>query len=119
VARRELGRVDVLVNNAALEYQRRFHALTPVEIEALIRVDLLAPIQLTRLLLPQMLADGYGRIVNVSSIAGRVGFPLTEAYACRPRTPRTHGVAGFPHRDPARRGSRRPLRRARRPCRRS
>ena len=90
VARRELGRIDVLVNNAALEYQRRFHTLTPTEIEALIRVDLLAPIQLTRLLLPQMLADGYGRIVNVSSIAGRVGFPLTEAYAAS-----KDGLIGF------------------------
>lgn len=80
-AYRELGRVDVLVNNAAVEYQRRFHTLTPPEIDALVRIDLLAPIQLTRLLLPQMLSAGYGRIVNIASVAGRVGFPLTEAYA--------------------------------------
>ena len=77
----ELGTVDVLVNNAAVELQRRFHTLDTDEIEAIIRVDLITPIDLSRLLLPQMLERGYGRIVNISSIAGRNGFPFTEAYA--------------------------------------
>src|SRR6059058_3297405 len=77
----ELGTVDVLVNNAAVELQRRFHTLDIDEIENVIRVDLTTPIALTRLLLPTMLERGYGRIINISSIAGRVGFPFTEAYA--------------------------------------
>ena len=76
-----LGSVDVLVNNAALELQRRFLTLTRDEIETVLRVDLITPIELTHLLLPQMLERGYGRIVNVSSLAGHVGFPFTEAYA--------------------------------------
>jgi len=80
-AERELGPVDVLVNHAAIELQRRFHTLDAEEIETVLRVDLIAPIELTRLLLPDMLERGYGRIVNVSSLAGRVGFPYTEAYA--------------------------------------
>ena len=80
-AERELGPVDVPVNNAAIELQRRFHTLDAEEIETVLRVDLIAPIELTRLLLPDMLERGYGRIVNVSSLAGRVGFPYTEAYA--------------------------------------
>ena len=80
-AETELGAVDVLVNNAAVELQRRFVDLDPEEIERVLRVDLIAPIELTRLLLPQMLDRGYGRIVNISSIAGRAGFPFTEAYA--------------------------------------
>src|SRR5206468_11977788 len=80
-AESELGAVDVLVNNAAVELQRRFVDLDPEEIERVLRVDLIAPIELTRLLLPQMLDRGYGRIVNISSIAGRAGFPFTEAYA--------------------------------------
>jgi short-subunit dehydrogenase len=78
---RELGTVDVLVNNAAVELQRRFHTLDTDEIETVLRVDLITPIALSRLLLPQMLERGYGRIINISSIAGRVGFPFTEAYA--------------------------------------
>jgi short-subunit dehydrogenase len=77
----ELGTVDVLINNAALELQRRFHTLDTAEIETVLRVDLITPIELARLLLPQMLEQGYGRIVNISAIAGRVGFPFTEAYA--------------------------------------
>src|SRR5438067_2661666 len=77
----ELGSVDVLINNAAVEPQRRFHTLDTDEIEAVIRVDLITPIELSHLLLPGMLERGYGRIINISSIAGRVGFPYTEAYA--------------------------------------
>jgi len=77
----ELGAVDVLVNNAAVELQRRFVDLDTEEIERVLRVDLITPIELTRLLLPGMLGRGYGRIVNISSLAGRTGFPFTEAYA--------------------------------------
>jgi short-subunit dehydrogenase len=86
----ELSSVDVLVNNAAVEPQRRFHSLDIDEIENVIRVDLITPITLSRLLLPQMLEQGYGRIVNISSIAGHVGFPFTEAYAAS-----KDGLIGF------------------------
>jgi short-subunit dehydrogenase len=77
----ELGSVDVLVNNAATEPQTRFHVLTPVEIEHMLQVDLISPLLLARLLLPGMLQRGYGRIINVSSLAGHTSFPHTEAYA--------------------------------------
>ena len=89
-AANELGAVDVLVNNAAVELQRRFHTLDTDEIEHVIRVDLVTPIALTRLLLPTMLEQGYGRIVNISSLAGHVGFPFTEAYAAS-----KDGLIGF------------------------
>ena len=81
VAERELGHVDVLVNNAALELQRRFHLLDRDEIETVLRVDLHPPIELAHLLLPGMLERGYGRIVNISSLAGHIGLPFTEVYA--------------------------------------
>jgi short-subunit dehydrogenase len=80
-ARAELGRVDVLVNNAATEPQTRFHVLTTAEIEDVLQVDLISPLLLSRLLLPGMLERGYGRIINVSSLAGHTSFPYTEAYA--------------------------------------
>jgi short-subunit dehydrogenase len=81
VAAAELGTVDVLVNNAATEPQTRFHVLTPAEIEQVLQVDLLSPLLLARLLLPGMLERGYGRIINISSLAGHTSFPHTEAYA--------------------------------------
>ena len=80
-AQAELGTVDVLVNNAATEPQTRFHVLTPAEIEDVLQVDLVSPLLLGRLLLPGMLERGYGRIINVSSLAGHTSFPYTEAYA--------------------------------------
>jgi short-subunit dehydrogenase len=80
-AAKELGNIDVLVNNAAVELQRRFHTLDLEEIEHVLRIDLITPIELARLLTPGMLERGYGRIVNISSLAGHVGFPFTETYA--------------------------------------
>ena len=80
-ARVDLGHVDVLVNNAATEPQTRFHVLTPADIEDVLQVDLTSPLLLSRLLLPGMLERGYGRIINVSSLAGHTSFPHTQAYA--------------------------------------
>lgn len=77
----ELGSVDVLINNAATEPQTRFHVLTPAEIEQVLQVDLISPLLLSRLVLPGMLERGYGRIINISSLAGHTSFPYTQAYA--------------------------------------
>ena len=68
-------------STAATEPQTRFHVLTPAEIEEVLQVDLTSPLLLSRLLLPGMLEHGYGRIINVSSLAGHTSFPYTEAYA--------------------------------------
>ncbi len=78
---RELGPIDILVNNAGGDPQRRFHNLGEDDIEAVLALNLIAPVVLTRLVLPGMLARGRGHIVNVSSMAGRASFPFTEAYA--------------------------------------
>jgi short-subunit dehydrogenase len=76
-----LGAVDVLVNNAGGDLQRGFHNLTEDEIQAVLELNLTSAVVLTRLVLPSMLERGRGHIVNVSSMAGRVSFPYTEAYA--------------------------------------
>jgi short-subunit dehydrogenase len=89
-AERTFGSVDVLVNNAGGDPQREFHHYTADEVEALIRLNLTGPIELTRLLLPGMLQRKQGHIVNISSIGGRIGFPHTEVYsACK------DGLIGF------------------------
>jgi short-subunit dehydrogenase len=89
-ALRTFGSVDVLVNNAGGDPQREFHQYTADEVEALIRLNLTAPIELTRLLLPGMVARKKGHIVNISSIGGHISFPHTEVYsACK------DGLIGF------------------------
>jgi short-subunit dehydrogenase len=73
--------VDVLVNNAGIETPSFFHELPLEEMEKMLQVNLVAPMVLTRLLLPGMLARGRGHIVNVASLAGKAGPPLAETYA--------------------------------------
>jgi len=74
IARRVLercGRVDILVNNAALARSTRFPDLSAEEWRLALEVNMTAPFLLIQALLPAMRAQGYGRIVNVSSTAGR------------------------------------------------
>jgi short-subunit dehydrogenase len=68
---RELGPIDILVNNAGLESNRAFAEFAPERIEQMVRVDLLAPMLLTRALLPRLLQRGGGHIVNIASLAGK------------------------------------------------
>jgi short-subunit dehydrogenase len=78
---RRLGPVDVLVNNAGGDLQREFHNLSEDEIQGILDLNLTSAVLLTRLALPGMLERGRGHVVNVSSMAGQVSFPYTEAYA--------------------------------------
>jgi short-subunit dehydrogenase len=75
------GEVDLLVNNAGFGWAGPFAAMPSNEIGPLLQVDLVAPLLLTRLLLPGMLDRGRGRVVNVASIAGHVGVRHEAAYA--------------------------------------
>jgi short-subunit dehydrogenase len=63
-----MGPIDILVNNAALEQIAFCEQLSEAEIDHYLTVNLTAPIQLTRLVLPGMLARGQGHIV-IASIA--------------------------------------------------
>ncbi|MBE7468771.1 MAG: short-chain dehydrogenase [Anaerolineae bacterium] len=76
----ELGPVDLLINNAAVEQVSHFAHLSPAEIQALVTTNLTAPLLLTRLALPGMLARGSGHIVNIASIAGKKAPPYNAVY---------------------------------------
>lgn len=75
------GRIDVLVNCAGIGLYRSIAELDEAVSERLVAVNLLAPIELTRLLLPGMLERGRGHIVNVGSIVGYVARPREAVYA--------------------------------------
>jgi short-subunit dehydrogenase len=75
------GRVDVLVNNAAQGWAGPFSDQEVEGADYLVRVNLIAPIRLTRAFLPGMLERGRGAVVNMSSIAGHVGVKEEAVYA--------------------------------------
>lgn len=75
------GAVDILVNNAGFGWAGPFAAMAQEDIEELVRVNLVAAIQLTGALLPGMIERRTGRVVNVSSIVGHVGVGHEAVYA--------------------------------------
>ncbi len=80
-ARESLGEVDVLINCAGLMSFRPFSQEDPSRLERVLQLNLVAPMLLARALLPEMLARGEGRIVNVGSTFGSIGFPWFAAYS--------------------------------------
>jgi NAD(P)-dependent dehydrogenase (short-subunit alcohol dehydrogenase family) len=74
------GRVDVLVNNAAMALTTRFERITEEEWRRTFEVNVTAVFLLIRAVLPAMREQGYGRIVNVSSTAGKTVSTLGGAH---------------------------------------
>jgi NAD(P)-dependent dehydrogenase (short-subunit alcohol dehydrogenase family) len=77
----QYGRVDVLVNNAGIEYDQPFEQVTAQLWERVMGVNLRAPLLLTQALLPCFPAAG-GAIVNITSIHAFSAFPNAIPYAC-------------------------------------
>ncbi len=76
--------VDVLVNNAGWDRFQNFVDTKPEEWDQLVAINLRGPLNMHHLVLPQMLARGRGRIVNISSDAARVGSSGESVYsACK------------------------------------
>ncbi len=77
----QLGGLDILVNNAGGVRAGRLEAISEAEIEAMVAVDLLAPILLTRAALPALRASGDAMVVNVASGIALIGAPFYATYA--------------------------------------
>jgi short-subunit dehydrogenase len=77
----ELGDIDILVNNAALETNLAFADFSLSAIDEMLNVDLVAPVLLTRELLPQLLERKTGHIVNIASLAGKSATPFNVPYS--------------------------------------
>jgi 3-oxoacyl-[acyl-carrier protein] reductase len=77
---RTLGPVDVLVNDAGIALRRDVAEMTDAEWDRVLAVNLSGPFYLSRRCVPAMAERGWGRVVNVSSISGRLGSPGMTAY---------------------------------------
>jgi 3-oxoacyl-[acyl-carrier protein] reductase len=78
----ELGRVDILVNNAGIAgASRPTWELTPAEWQQVLQIDLFGVYLCCHALVPGMRERGYGRIVNIASIAGKEGNPNASHYS--------------------------------------
>ncbi len=74
------GRLDVLVNNAGVVSGGRLDEIAMEDVGRMVGVNIWAPIRLTQIALPHMRQAKRGSIVNVSSVAGRVGMPFYATY---------------------------------------
>jgi len=78
---RDLGHIDILINNAGTGKFGKFMELTPDEWERQIQVNLFGVYYTTRAVLPQMIEKQSGDIINISSTAGKNGAAGTSAYS--------------------------------------
>jgi len=80
------GRVDILINNAAMPLTTRFEKIPADEWRKALEVNLTAPFLLIQAVLPAMKTQRYGRIVNISSTAGRMVSTLGGAHYTTSKT---------------------------------
>ncbi len=86
----EIGSPDILVNNAGIQFVSPVADFPPEKWDAIIAINLTAVFHTTRLALPAMRANGWGRIINTASAHSLVASPNKSAYVAA-----KHGVAGF------------------------
>ncbi|MFO1352627.1 MAG: SDR family NAD(P)-dependent oxidoreductase [Gammaproteobacteria bacterium] len=86
-----LGKIDILINNAGIAgASKKTWEYSPAEWQAVVDLDLNAVFLCCRAIVPHMMKQNYGRIVNVASIAGKEGNPNASAYSAAKA-----GVIGF------------------------
>lgn len=78
---RDLGHIDILINNAGIVVGKPFHEHTTADIDRTIKVNQLAPMYVTRAFLPSMMKRKSGHIVTITSAAGLTPNPGMTAYA--------------------------------------
>jgi NAD(P)-dependent dehydrogenase (short-subunit alcohol dehydrogenase family) len=89
-AREKFGRIDVLVNNAGYGYQSAVEEGDEAEIRAQFETNVFGVFALTRAVLPGMRVQRGGRIINITSVAGLIGFPGSGYYAAS-----KHAIEGW------------------------
>jgi len=87
---KELGGVDVLVNNAGVQHVAPVEKFPPEKWDAIIAINLTAAFHCTRHIVPMMKEKGWGRIINTASAHSIVASPFKSAYVAA-----KHGLNGF------------------------
>ena len=90
VGRDRFGPIDILINNAGAATSAPFLKTDADALRAMLALNLEAPAEAARLVLPGMLTRRWGRIVNVASTAGLKGYPYVSAYVAA-----KHGLVGL------------------------
>ena len=86
----QFGAVDVLVNNAGIQYVANIEDFPVEKWDAIIAINLSSAFHTTRLALPEMKARNWGRIINIASVHGLVGSSQKSAYVAA-----KHGIVGL------------------------
>ena len=89
-AQNTFGRIDILVNNASIQHVARVESFPVEKWDAIIAINMSSVFHATRLALPGMLIQNWGRIINVASVHGLVGSAEKSAYVAA-----KHGVVGL------------------------
>jgi 3-hydroxybutyrate dehydrogenase len=87
---RSSGRIDILVNNAGIQHVAPLQEFPSEKWDAILAINLSSAFHTTRLALPSMLANKWGRIVNIASAHGLVASPFKSAYVAA-----KHGIVGL------------------------
>lgn len=90
VAKETFGTVDIVINNAGLQYVSPIEEFPTEKFELMHKIMLIAPFIITKAVFPIMKEQGFGRIINIASINGLIGFAGKAAYNSA-----KHGVIGL------------------------
>ena len=89
-AQRELGRLDILINNAGVQFVAPIEEFPLAKWDQIIAINLSSAFHATRAAVPIMKAAGHGRIINIASAHGLVASPFKSAYVAA-----KHGILGL------------------------
>ncbi|MBI2609212.1 MAG: SDR family oxidoreductase [Deltaproteobacteria bacterium] len=84
--------IDILINNAGCGFKGAFHKISTKDMDRVLHINQRAPMLLTKLLLPHFFKKQSGTIINIASIAGKIGIAHSVSYCAS-----KHAVVGFTH----------------------